>query len=100
MPKKPGHPPVYTDDKADEILIRMIEGESVRSITKDPSLPCFSTVLKWTQGRSGAPVDFGDRYNKAMQLRGATRDPATGAGPQELALRRLGRGWRTGCSDR
>ena len=70
MVKNRGHPPVYTDDKADEILGRIIDGESIRSIANDPKLPCFVTILKWTQGESGAPPNFGPMYQQAMQLRG------------------------------
>jgi hypothetical protein len=44
---KRGRPSVYTQDVADEICLRMAEGESLRAICRTPGMPLASTVRKW-----------------------------------------------------
>lgn len=48
VPKpKIGAPSNYTKDIADRVCKRLSAGESLRSITKDPTMPCQTTVYEW-----------------------------------------------------
>ena len=42
-----GRPSLFTQEIADEILERIIEGESLRAICKDEHLPNIVTVVRW-----------------------------------------------------
>lgn len=42
-----GRPTEYSDDLADRILERIIEGATLRDIDADETLPAKSTVLRW-----------------------------------------------------
>ena len=44
---KQGRPTIFTKELADEILKRISEGESVRSITRNEEMPNASTVHAW-----------------------------------------------------
>jgi hypothetical protein len=44
-----GRPTDYNKKTAKEICRRLIEGESLRSITRDDSMPCIKTVYNWMQ---------------------------------------------------
>lgn len=46
-PRGRGRPCEYSQEKADEICIRMADGESLRSICRDEHMPDMSTVLRW-----------------------------------------------------
>jgi hypothetical protein len=55
----------YTREVADIICTRMSEGESLRSICRDPGLPSEGTVRGWAV----RDVDgFGERYRAARQM--------------------------------
>lgn len=43
----PGRPSTFSEDIADRILCRLMEGESLRSICADPDMPGRTTVLRW-----------------------------------------------------
>ncbi|MCH7572829.1 MAG: site-specific integrase [Planctomycetes bacterium] len=45
--KKTGRPTKYNDKLADIICHRMIEGESLRQICDDSTMPCKASVLTW-----------------------------------------------------
>lgn len=45
MAKKIGRPTVMTEEVKNEILSRLIEGESLRSITRDEDMPTIRTVM-------------------------------------------------------
>lgn len=47
MPRKNGRPTKYTDELADIICERLACGESMRSISRDESMPAMSTLFKW-----------------------------------------------------
>lgn len=51
----------YSEEVAAEICDRLVNGESIRSITRDPRMPCWTAVYKWIKGRP----DFAERYNQA-----------------------------------
>jgi hypothetical protein len=60
----------YTEAIADKILERIIDGEAIKTICKDPDIPSFPTILKWSTGRNGAADNFPERYAAAFELRG------------------------------
>lgn len=60
-----GRPTVYTEAIAEEILLRMADGETLRSICRDDHLPAESTVRHWAvEDREG----FFARYAKARKI--------------------------------
>jgi hypothetical protein len=44
---KAGRPSSYSEDKAAEICARLVEGESLKSICRDPMMPDIKTVYLW-----------------------------------------------------
>lgn len=59
-----GRPTKYTPELADEILSRLCEGESLRSICEDEDKPSAGTVIGWVvEDREG----FSERYALARQ---------------------------------
>lgn len=62
---KIGRPSDYTPEIATHICNRMIEGESLRAICRDPDLPDAGTVLRWA---SRYP-EFRLQYDDAMAQR-------------------------------
>jgi len=47
FPGKPGRPSTFSQEIADEIVRRMIEGESLTDICKGPKMPPRVTVYAW-----------------------------------------------------
>jgi len=64
--KKMGRPTKYTKQIIDEILHRIVAGESLNRILKDERLPSMSTVFNWLTDES--KPEFLDKYNKAKEL--------------------------------
>jgi hypothetical protein len=62
---KMGRPEVYTDEKADAVLARIMGGESLRQICRDPDMPSRPTVYGWIANRP----EFADRYARASEVR-------------------------------
>ena len=60
-----GRPTDYNQDKATLICSRMAEGESLRSICRDESMPALSTVFLWVAKHS----EFSEQYRLAMASR-------------------------------
>ncbi len=60
---KPATPWIYTQALADEICRRLSEGESLRSICRDPAMPNRQTVLDWLEQRK----DFSGQYARARE---------------------------------
>lgn len=60
-----GRPTTYCEPTVREILERLCEGESLRSICRDERMPHMSTVLLW---KSKHP-EFSDQYETAMRAR-------------------------------
>jgi hypothetical protein len=57
-----GRPPIeYTEELAERICSRLIEGESMRQIAADPGMPSRSTILMWMATNS----DFQARCARA-----------------------------------
>jgi len=61
-----GRPRAYTDEAAAEICLRIAEGESLRSVCRDPKLPALSTVSMWIVENEGG---FSERYTRARMAR-------------------------------
>lgn len=47
--KKNGRPSIFSDEIANEIRNRLIEGESMRDICADAHMPCRATVSNWME---------------------------------------------------
>lgn len=56
-----GRPTIFTQDLADDICERIIEGESLRSICKADNMPNCSTVFRWMVSNE----QFCKQYEKA-----------------------------------
>ena len=66
MSERPaGRPPIYTEEIAAEICGRIAEGESLRSICRDPDMPALSSIFLWVKSQPG----FSEQYALAMQAR-------------------------------
>lgn len=59
--KKMGRPTKYSPELAASILLRLTEGESLRSIVKDADMPGQATVYEWLL----AKPDFAEQYARA-----------------------------------
>jgi len=44
---KGGRPLIYSHDVADEICVRIAQGESLKRICDDDEMPCLKTVFNW-----------------------------------------------------
>ena len=63
-----GAPSTYTPEIAAEILERISNGESLRSITRDPSMPVMSVVYVWMLRHP----DFAEQYARAREEQAET----------------------------
>ena len=68
VPKKPktGRPSLYTESLAAEICRRLAEGETLRSVCRDPAMPDKATVLRWLGDE--AKTGFRDQYAHARDM--------------------------------
>ena len=66
--KPMGRPSDYTDEMADAICERICDGESLRSIGRDESMPHISTILRMIDRH----VHFREQYTRAMAVRAET----------------------------
>ena len=62
-PKKNGRPTLYTEQLADTICQRIADGESLRSIGRDPAMPCVDSMRKWLIKHES----FVARYTRARE---------------------------------
>jgi hypothetical protein len=58
-----GRPSEFSQETADAICLRLIEGDSLRTICKADEMPAASTVFKWLSER---PV-FSEQYARARE---------------------------------
>ncbi len=56
-----GRPSIYSQELADTICGRIMEGESLRRICSDESMPSGATVFKWLREKP----EFSEQYAKA-----------------------------------
>lgn len=61
--KKIGRPSDFSEKIATIICARLADGESLRSVCRDPSLPHVSTVLRWV----GNNQSFREQYTHARE---------------------------------
>lgn len=62
--------PAYTDDIADAICDRLVSGESLRSICRDPKMPNPAMVFRWLADERYA--SFRDQYERAREVQADT----------------------------
>ena len=60
---KVGRPTTYNEEIANEILERIVLGESLRSIVKDDHMPVISTVFRWMSHNE----EFSKQYTRAKE---------------------------------
>ena len=65
MSNNVGRPTTYNQETASLICARMADGESLRSICRDDSMPALSTVFLWVSKHS----EFSEQYKLAMASR-------------------------------
>lgn len=58
-----GRPTLYTEKMAKTICERIACGESLRSISRDDSMPCLYTIIKWLADPNKS--DFIAQYDRA-----------------------------------
>ena len=63
--KPVGRPSKFTQTLADDICERIANGESLRSVCRDKSMPDKTTVLRWVDDNK----DFCDQYARACARR-------------------------------
>lgn len=59
-----GRKPHYGQAERDEVIARLKEGETLRSICRSDHLPAIATVIEW---RDKCP-EFAEQYDKARQV--------------------------------
>jgi len=59
-----GRPTIRTEELEDELLSRIIAGESLNAICKEDGKPNITTVLRWL----AADEDFAARYARAREM--------------------------------
>lgn len=64
----PGYPTTYCQTTAIQICTRLVEGESLRSVCRDPAMPAISTVFLWLQ----AHPEFREQYDLARDAQADT----------------------------
>lgn len=60
-----GRPSIYNAELAAKICERMVSGESLRSICRDESMPCASTIALWRAQHA----EFSAQYETARETR-------------------------------
>lgn len=60
--------PEYSDQLADVICTRLSEGESLRSICRDETMPKIGTIMRWL----GLHPAFAEQYARAREVQADT----------------------------
>lgn len=89
-PAKGGQPSTYTPEVGEEICWRLIHGESLLSIGRDPEMPCPGTVYRWVKRHD----DFEEMYRDARTMQAdylfdETREVAVAATVETVSVDRL-----------
>lgn len=63
-----GRPSDYTEELADKICERLVEGQSLRAICADETMPGVSTVCRWL----GKHTEFREQYARAREAQADT----------------------------
>lgn len=61
-----GRPSSYTQELADEICLRLVEGESMRAICRDDGMPSQPTIYRWLRENDA----FQQQYAHAREDQG------------------------------
>ena len=85
-----GRPSDYTPELADEICLRILDDESLRSICRDPKMPDKTTVLRWLAKHD----EFRTQYAQARELQAESgfddiEDLAASATPETVQVVKL-----------
>lgn len=67
---KDGRPTLYSAELGLEICVRLAEGESIRSICRDDSMPCRTTVFNWLLDPKRK--EFLNQYESAREMQAET----------------------------
>ena len=59
-----GRPSSFTQEIADQICFRLSDGESLRSICRDPAMPCRQTVQDWLRDNN----EFHAKHARAREI--------------------------------
>lgn len=59
-----GRPTRYSDEMVATICERLANGESLRSICRDPDMPCLASVFKWLSENP----KFSEQYDRAREV--------------------------------
>lgn len=65
-----GRPSSYSEEIAEKIFDRLIQGESLRRICRDDSMPSYSSVMRW----QNSSVDFESKCARARILQADLMD--------------------------
>lgn len=60
-----GRPSVFTQQIADEICLRMTEGESLRQVCESAHIPSRSAIMRWLMSEDEMFAHFKDQYSRA-----------------------------------
>jgi transposase-like protein len=63
--RNPGRTSAYSKMRADNICLRIAEGESLEAICQNAAVPCVATVYNWLRWYP----EFGTAYSRARQFR-------------------------------
>ncbi len=63
-----GRPSIFTQELFDKMILRVTDGESVRSVCRDDEMPCLSTFINWISQNS----ELMAQYDKATDIRAET----------------------------
>lgn len=85
-----GRPSLYSAELANIICGRLMSGESLRSISRDPAMPDLSTVLLWCK----VHPEFSFQYAQAREIQAdvefdAIEELAATATPEDVQCIRL-----------
>ena len=94
-----GRPSIYNAELAASILIRISNGESLRSIVKDEGMPTQSSVYLWLLQKPG----FSEQYTRAREEQADTladeilaiADETPDSVTDEKGISRTDSGWVT-----
>ena len=89
-PRRGGKPSTYTPAMGEAICARLMEGESLTAIARDPAMPAYATILGWVRRHP----EFEDMYVQARQVQAdyfcdEARDVALAATPETVWVARL-----------
>ena len=85
--KRPGH---YTALTGREICRRLAEGQSLRSICSDRTMPCWETVRRWLRSRPKFRADYAEaREHQADWLAAEALDTARTVTPATATATRV-----------